>query len=135
MNFWDDIANRYKDEEGGANWQNILGDAGSLSYKNGYENQGMWGAVGKAIDAGNNPRADVPQPPRIAQPNPYRQVSEEAAISVTPPQPAMGSGMDVGATQENAKMAMAGMNQKPSFKKPEPYEPPNALGAILSYFV
>lgn len=135
MNFWDDIADRYKDEQGGMNWQNLMGDAGQFAYKNGYENQGAWSAAGKAIDAGNNPRSDTPEPPKVQAPNPYRQASEIGQMSAPQPQTPMSGGTDTSAVGDNAKMAMAGLNQKPQFKDVEPYKPDNILGTLVSLFL
>ena len=147
MDFWDELSDRYK---GDSAWQNLLGDAGSLSYKNGYENQGAWGAVGKAIDSGNRPRTTdemgppAPEgtssfmgPPRAKPPNPYETAGQVAQPMMPSSAPQSPGGMDLGATQENAKTAMAGM-QQPTMqaKKPEPYKPDMSwIGAVISALV
>lgn len=135
MDFWDELSDRYKNEQGGTNWSNLMGDTGQFAHKNGYENQGMWSGIGKALDSGNNPRSDTPEPPRIEPPNPYRQASAPAQPAAAPAPMAQPTA-DVGATRGNAQIAMAGMDQEPRFEKMEPYKQDNSwIGAVLSMLV
>lgn len=126
MSFWDDLSQRYTSSSGGTNWGNLMGDAGSLQYKNGYEQD--YGALGRAIDAGNRPKPTQtqdemgpPSPegaPSFTGPlNPYRDsINKETQAAMSPPpsvglqgapvQP--GPVMDPGVQQQVQANAQAG---------------------------
>lgn len=94
MSFWDDLGKRYTDSAGGTDWGNLLGDASNLQYKNGYEQD--YGALGRAIDAGNRPKPTQtqdemgpPSPPGspsfVGPGNPYRDsINEKTQAAMSP---------------------------------------------------
>lgn len=94
MSFWDDLGQRYTSSSGGADWGNLLGDASNLQYKNGYEQD--YGALGRAIDAGNRPKTTgtedemgPPSPPGspsfMGPGNPYRDsINEKTQAAMSP---------------------------------------------------
>lgn len=144
MSFWDDLSQRYTSSAGGTDWGNLLGDASNLQYKNGYEQD--YGALGRAIDAGNRPKTTGTQD-EMGPPSPpgspsfmgppedpgqygsgYQDKLNQAGqsvfgSSVQPPMaPAGPSPMEqqnTGAMQQNIQRAGAEMNKPMDFGKQE----------------